>query len=77
MQNLRLSVREDVIISDNCQAGRKIQKLSINFEQHLLNPPDSIFLHLKEGLKGRMIPSTSIWIRDQRKGQGQQILLQD
>lgn len=41
-----------------------------HIKQHLLNTPDRIFLHLKEGLKVEMICS-----RDQRKEQ--KILLKD
>lgn len=63
------SVTQHHIFSDNWKTGHKIQELSINIVQHLLNTPDSIFWHSTERLKVRIIPSGSICIRDQKKGQ--------
>lgn len=56
------------IFSDNCKSGHKIEKLSINMEQHLLNIPDSIFILSTQRLKVRMIPSGSMCNRDQKEG---------
>lgn len=62
------SVTQHHIFYDNSKTGCKIQKLSINIEQHLLNAADSIFLHSTGKLKVRMISSGSICNRDQKKG---------
>lgn len=56
-------------VLNNCQAGHKIQKLSISIKQHLQNIPDDINLHSKEGIKVWITPSASIYSKGQWKGQ--------